>query len=411
MKRIFTSLAPNLESDDRKLAAHLLFRPWRWRQGSAARKVEQWFKDLTKSTGAYSFTSGRGALYAILKSLNLPSASEVLLQAYTCVAVPDPVLWANLKPIYVDCDKSLTMSPANLEKKITAQSRVLIIQHTFGQSADMEKLMAIAKKHSLFVIEDCAHSLGGDYRGAKLGSIGDAAFFSFGRDKVLSAVFGGVATIKSAEVNKQFVQLYEGLKLPSLFWVKQQLLHPFILSFAKRFYDTFALGKLALELAKRLCIISKAVYPTEKKGGAPKFVFRKMPEATAQLAWQQLQKLGRFNLHRQQIATHYQNALQVLGLESQSGEGVFLRYAVFHQRAHEFIAQARKRRVELGDWYTTPIAPVGVDYRAVGYQLGSCPNAESLAGRTFNLPTHIGITRQDADALIAMLKELLAHGN
>lgn len=410
MKRIFTSLAPNMEADDRKLAIRLLRRPWLWRKGESAQKLEQWFMNFTGAATAKAFTSGRGALYAILRSLNLPQGSEVLLQAYTCVAVPDPVLWAKLQPVYVDCDESLMMSPEDLEKRITGKSKVLIIQHTFGQPADMVKLMAIAQKFNLFVIEDCAHALGAASGEQKLSTFGDAAFFSFGRDKVLSAVFGGVAVVRNPEIGSRLAAVHASYVLPSRFWIWQQLMHLPVLASAKRLYDMFSLGKIKLELAKRLRIISKAVYATEKSGGAPDFVFRKMPEATAQLALHQLEKLERFNTHRRQLALYYANALHDAGIKSvayKNGDGIFLRYAIFHPKAHDIVAYARARGVELGDWYTVPVAPAGVDYAAIGYVPGSCPVAEKMAGETLNLPTHIGISRPDADYIIEMLKKYL----
>ena len=409
MRRIFTSLAPNMEADDRRLATRLLVTPWRWRTGESVGKLERWFTDFTGAAVAKSFTSGRGSLYAILKSLHLPEGSEVLLQAYTCVAVPDPVLWAKLQPVYVDCDESLTMAAADLEKKITPKSKVLIIQHTFGQPADMEKLMATAKKYNLFVIEDCAHALGGEYQGKKLGSFGDAAFFSFGRDKVLSAVFGGVAVMKAAADGERLAHVHASCALPTRSWVVQQLMHLPVLAVSKRLYDVLSLGKIKLELAKRLRIISRAVYPIEKSGGAPQFVFWKMPEASARLALHQLEKLERFNAHRQVIADYYLKALgefAVSGQAHRSG-GIFLRYTVFHPKAHEVIRNAREQGVELGDWYTTPIAPKGVDYKAVGYIPGSCPMAELKARETCNLPTHIGISLADAEYIVGMLKKYL----
>jgi perosamine synthetase len=409
MKHIFTSLAPNLESDDRALARHLLFRPKLWRHGAALLKLEQWFTQFLGVPQAKTFISGRTALYAILKSLQLEKGSEVLLQAYTCVAVPDPVLWAQLKPIYVDCDKTLTMSPADLERKITPRSKVLIIQHTFGQSADLEKLLAIAKRHNLFVVEDCAHALGASVNGKRLGSYGDAAFFSFGRDKVLSSVFGGVAVTRNNEFGRRLAAFHASLEYPRKRWIAQQLMHPFVLLAAKRWYDTLAIGKILLEAAKRLGIISKAVYGAEKIGKAPAFVFHKMPHAMALLAFLQCEKLERFNAHRRELAAWYDGHLWHLeGAAKQErvdGGGIFLRYAVFDKHAQDMIAYARSKKIELGDWYTTAIAPAGVRYDLIGYQKGSCPVAEELSKVTLNLPTHIGITAADASYIIETLKQ------
>ncbi len=408
MKWIFTSLAPNMEADDKKLARQLLFHPGRWRKGEAAHLLEKWFLGFLGVGTAQAFVSGRTALYAILKSLALPENSEVLLQAYTCVAVPDPVLWAGLKPIYVDCDKTLTMSSTDLEKKITPQSKVLIIQHTFGQPADLTQLLAIAKRHQLLVIEDCAHALGATYDGKRLGSFGDAAFFSFGRDKVVSSVFGGMAVTRDSELGRRLKSFERSFTLPSSFWVLQQLMHPIVLWFVKKHYNFF--GKLVLEASKRLRIISKAVYTAEKKGKAPGFVFHTMPNAMAELALHQCAKLDRLNAHRRKLAAWYDGQTAHVALMSRpkrlSGNaGIFLRYTVFHPDAQALIAFCRAHAIELGDWYTVPIAPPGVAASAVGYKPGSCPVAEELSTVTLNLPTHIGITSDAGQKIMEVLKE------
>ena len=84
-------------------------------------------------------------------------------------------------------------------KKITPKTKAIIVQHTFGIPANMNQLVVFAKKHGLYLIEDCAHSLGATYQGKKVGSFGDAAFFSFGRDKVVSSVWGRGGSNESKE--------------------------------------------------------------------------------------------------------------------------------------------------------------------------------------------------------------------
>src|SRR5947207_2728640 len=123
---IFTNLAPNTQKDDAALAWRLLWQPWKWRKGNAAEKLEEVIAQKIGVKHAISFESGRTSMHAILKALNIKAGDEVLLQAYTCVAVPDPVLWTGATPIYVDCDQTLTMSAADLEKKITPRAKVLI---------------------------------------------------------------------------------------------------------------------------------------------------------------------------------------------------------------------------------------------------------------------------------------------
>ncbi|MFA6533503.1 MAG: DegT/DnrJ/EryC1/StrS family aminotransferase, partial [Patescibacteria group bacterium] len=104
-KPISISLSPNVEKDDVKLALNLIIRPWFWTRGKSIKELENEFKKYLGVKYAFSFNSGRSSLYAILKSLKLEKESKILLQAFTCNAAINPILWNDLKPIYVDCNK------------------------------------------------------------------------------------------------------------------------------------------------------------------------------------------------------------------------------------------------------------------------------------------------------------------
>src|SRR3989344_2901297 len=93
---ISISLSPNVQKDDVRLAVKLLFQPWKWKKGIAIKELEDGFKKYLGVKYAYSFNSGRSAQYAILLAPSLPKGSDILLQAFTCNAVPNPVLWAGL---------------------------------------------------------------------------------------------------------------------------------------------------------------------------------------------------------------------------------------------------------------------------------------------------------------------------
>src|SRR3990167_8436344 len=117
---IFTSLSPNLEKEDVLLALDYLFRPWKWVRGKQSSFLEKTFKSWLPCQYAFSFVSGRTCLYILLKSLDLKEGDEVLLQAYTCVVVPNAVIQSGAKPVYVDIEKgSFGMDPKDLERKIT----------------------------------------------------------------------------------------------------------------------------------------------------------------------------------------------------------------------------------------------------------------------------------------------------
>ncbi|MEK7085065.1 MAG: DegT/DnrJ/EryC1/StrS family aminotransferase, partial [Patescibacteria group bacterium] len=358
--------------------------------------------------------SCRGALFAILKSFGIGEEDEVIVQAYTCVAVPNAVLWAGARPIYADIDlKTFNMAPEDFAKKISPKTRAIIVQHTFGIPADMEKIMEIARANNILVIEDLAHALGARYHGKLLGTFGDAAFLSFGRDKILSSVFGGAAVIHDTKFAGELEQFWQSLSYPSFFWILQQLAHPIFLASAKSLYGVFGIGRFALASARRLKLISKAVYPEEKEGGMPSFAVRKMPEALAMLALAQFKKLSRFNAHRCEIAALYREELAAIPAHTSkpypNSEPVYLRFPLRIDGADEIIRAARNNATQLGDWYNTPIAPRGVNFIKVFYRGGSCPNAEQAARESVNLPTHINLGERDVQTIVAFLKKYYAR--
>lgn len=421
LRPISISLSPNTESDDTWLAFRLLVQPWKWKTGRAIKHLEESFRVYQKADYAISFNSGRSALLAILKSLEFAQNDQVFVQAFTCNAVPNPVMWAGLTPVYVDCrEDDFNMNEEDLERKIEASRhagknpRAVIAQHTFGIPANLDALATVCKKHNLILIEDCAHALGAKYKGNLVGTFGEAAFFSFSRDKVISSVYGGMATTNNALLAKKIRAFQQKAGLPSLLWIAQQLLHPVAMNWKILPLYKFP-GKYLLEIAQRLHLLSKAVHWKEKQGMKPGYFPKSLPNALALLAAYQFTKLERFNAHRREIAKMYQESLrdQKLILPAESGErsAIYLRYPVGYAKAHSLIRHAWKKNLLLGDWYTTPIAPSDTRAEKVQYMRGSCPVAEKLAGRTFNLPTHIRITPNEVKKIIAFLKQEIAEND
>jgi dTDP-4-amino-4,6-dideoxygalactose transaminase len=187
IKPISISLSPNTERDDILLAFKLIFQPWKWKRGKQIKEFEDAFKDYLGVRYAVSFNSGRSALMAILNALDLKEG-EVLLQAFTCNAASNPVMWSGLIPVYVDVnDGTFNMDAEDLKRKITKKSKAVIIQHTFGKPAEIDKISEICEMNNLILIEDCAHSLGATHKNQKVGTFGRVSFFSFSRDKVISS--------------------------------------------------------------------------------------------------------------------------------------------------------------------------------------------------------------------------------
>ncbi len=410
---ISISLSPNVEKDDVKLALNLIIRPWLWRKGKAIKQLEDEFKKYLGVKYAFSFNSGRSSFFAILKSLNLQAGDNVAMQAFTCNAVPNPVLWADLQPLYIDCNKDdFNISADDLRSKINVKTMVVVVQHVFGQPCDMDKIRAVCGEYpGIIIIEDCAHSLGAELNGAKVGSQSKAAFFSFSRDKIISSVYGGMAVTNDEQIGKKLEQLQKDFGSPSGCWIQQQLWHPVLLNYIiLPIYNFLDLGKIFLVLSQWLHVLSKAVSWKEKRGQRPDYFPKALPNALAALALNQFDKLNKFNRHRQEIADYYyqnlKNTAFVLPLKVENTENVFLRFTVKHPKAHDIIYESwHKQNILLGDWYTTPIAPFDTKNEELKYTPGSCKNAEDLAKITLNLPTHINISQKDAERIVNFLKK------
>ena len=425
MLPLSTSLSPNTEKDDICLALKLLFQPAKWQRGKAIENLEDTFKKYLGVKYAFSFNSGRSAMLAILASIGIQKGDEVLLQAFTCNAAVNPILALGAKPVFVDIDEGLNMDPDDLEKKITEKSRVVVIQHTFGNPAKIEKIKEICEKNNLFlgdeskfsssprvntwVIEDCAHSLGAECQGQKIGTFGDAAFFSFGRDKVISSVYGGMATTNNNQLGQKIERFQKHLDFPSKKWVLQQLLHPISFAIALPLYN-IKIGKGILFLKQRLKILSPSVYPEEKKGKLAKYFPQKMPNAMAIMAQNQFQKLERFNRHRREIAKIYDHEFTRMNMRiyanSKNDKSIYMRYPIFVDNAIEIRKRLKEKNIFLDDgWHSLPIVPPGTDLKKMQYQNGSCPKAEKAAKIILNLPTNIHISKEDAEKIVKEIRK------
>lgn len=407
---ISISISPNTGRDDYLTVIKTLPKPGIWLEGPQLKKAKVKLESLTGLKNTFLFNSGRSSLLAILDAFNIGKGDEVLLQAFTCVAVADPIIWVGAKPVFVDTDETLNINPDLLEKKISAKTKAIIVQHTFGIPAGIEKIRLISKKHGILLIEDCAHSLGASINGKKIGTFGDASFFSFGRDKIVSSVFGGMAYIRPEYTteNVKLEKYYSELSYPGYFWIFQQLLHPLAFMFILPFYNLI-IGKIFLLALQKIRLLSKPIYNEEKFGGKPDIFPRKYPNALACLLVTQLNKIDQLNGKRISIAKYYSEKLKNLKgikLPEYNREAVYLRFNILTVSSDIIISQAKKMGIGLGNWYKNTIDPRGVEFYQIGYVKGSCPQAEKQAGLSVNLPTYCRLTENDLEYIISVVQKI-----
>lgn len=404
MKKIISiSLSPNTEKDDVSLASDLLLKPWKWRKG---RELERTFRNFFGFSNAFSFNSGRSSLIAILKSMGIGKGDEVILQALTCNAAVNPIIHLGAKPVFADIDETLNISVEEIKRKITPKTRAVMVQHTFGYPAEVEEIKKTCSAKNIYLIEDCAHSLGAKLNNSYCGSFGDASFFSFGRDKIISSVYGGMVVVNNEDLIEKVSDFQKVLDYPSLFWTIQQLLHPVLMNkIILPLYDS-KLGRGLLALFLNLNILSKAVTRKENEGKLPLYFPKRMPDALAVLAIHQLKKINRFNEHRREIAELYEREfirrkINFVFREDKKREAVFLKYPVMVINPSKIVSEGRKKGVYLNDgWSGSPVVPPLTSLSSVCYAVSSCPKAEEAAKRIVCLPTHINISRSDIKRVV-----------
>ncbi len=409
-KTIFTGFAPNLTGRDVKTASGYLFLPWRWLKlldGEYIKLAEKKLREFFNIKNAYVFDSGRSALYYALKTLEVGEGDEVLVQAYTCVVVVNAIKFTGAKPIFIDINNTFNIDPADLEKRITPKTKVLIIQHTFGLPANLDLLLAIAAKHNIKIIEDCAHSLGVKYNGQLVGTFGHIGMFSFGSDKIISCARGGALITNDEAINEKIKSFYEKLPKPSTLKTLQHLLHFPIFYISKPIYHLY-LGKFILILAKKLNIFNKIIYKKEKIGERVNFYPSRLANSLANILCDQINEIDIVIKHQRKISEIYNQKINnpLINLpwrEANLNGGACLRYPILTKKPKELMTFAKKQGIILGDWYSCVIAPCDSDINKTGYHAGDCPNAEHLAAQSVNLPTDRHITEKQADKIIKII--------
>jgi dTDP-4-amino-4,6-dideoxygalactose transaminase len=167
--------------------------------GTAGTEFESKWARWNGVNHAITTTNGTSALHTALAALGIGPGDEVICPSYSFIASSFCILQAGALPVFADCDETHTICAADIESKITERTRAIIVVHLYGIVADMDPIIALARKHKLFVVEDCAQCFGGIYKGRKTGTIGDAGCFSFCQSKHFTTGGEGGAVITNNE--------------------------------------------------------------------------------------------------------------------------------------------------------------------------------------------------------------------
>lgn len=171
-------------------------------------KFEEKFAHLCGVKYAVSCTSGTSALHLALAALGIKKDDEVIIPTFTMIATANAVTYLGAKPVLVDSESATWNIDADqIEEKITSRTKAIIVVHTYGHPAKMDKIMNIARRHKLYVVEDAAEAHGALYKKRKVGSIGDVATFSFYANKIVTTGEGGMLTTNNKKIARIVLEL------------------------------------------------------------------------------------------------------------------------------------------------------------------------------------------------------------
>jgi perosamine synthetase len=354
------------------------------------------------------FWRGRVALYAILRALGIGRGDEVIVPAFTCVAVPNAVLYTGATPVYADIyEATYTADPAAVAAAMTARTRAVLAQNTFGLSADLDALAAVARPHGAVVVDDCTHGLGATYHGRPAGAGAHAAFYSTQWSKPISTGLGGFAVTADAALAREMAAIERSAPEPRL--ADRALLAAMLVARERIATPrTLRAGRAVYRAVSRAGLVPGSSSGGELEGTEmPAAFVTGMASLQAQLAARRLSALPARVARRREVARRYSAWAVAHGrtpAHEPDGAGhAFLRYPLRVRERDAFVAESDRRGVLLGDWFHSPLYPIEGNLTAWGYRLGQAPVAERVAAEIVNLPTDVAPAGRDARAVEGLL--------
>lgn len=363
----------------------------------------------------YSFGSGRGALYVILKCMGIGQGDDVVIQGYTCVAVPKAVMYAGARPVYADIslnDYSMTLE--SMRKVITNNTRAVIVQHTYGiPCQEVYDIYKYCHEREIFVIEDCAHTFGGKYGDRLLGTIGDAAFFSTDHSKYISTSVGGIAVTDNEQLGVKIESFYnetDALTENEVNAVLDQLQDGIIWS-NKYINRIVCMNKYIHKIVfylKHIIMGEQRTYFLDDYDNYewPDYTFpAKLSNVQAFLGVSQLERLQENYEHRKTITGIYDAALRK-GFANVIDCKAPLMYPLLVNDP-DYCAKKMKGTVEISRWFKNEILCITEEeYPNVFFDPSNCPNASYISKKIVNLPNHPKISVMEAKKICLKIKKI-----
>jgi len=369
-------------------------------------KYESIISQTIKSKNIYTFASGRMGFYTILKAIDIQKDDEIIIPSFTCIVVPNAILYSGAKPIYCDIkDNDFNIDVSKIEQLITPKTKVLYAQHTFGQMCDIKAIKQIAEKYNLLVVEDTALALGAKLENKYAGTIGDFGYFSTDRSKVINTGLGGIVSVNNETYLKSFVEIYKEVpyldkkmtkKISKTFILNVLTLNPYLYWFGKFLNAVLSKLKLMTYFLDELFIKKEEIssYPYPAKFSA----------LLASIGISQFNLLDSNLKNRRQIANYYNDIFNIYTREyMQDNKNIFLRYS-FLIKNRDYWEERFSSKIDLAIWFKSVTSGRNDNFEEINYYTGSSKVSEYVCKHIFNLPTHNQIKPEKLKKLLQELK-------
>ncbi|MDO8468830.1 MAG: UDP-4-amino-4,6-dideoxy-N-acetyl-beta-L-altrosamine transaminase [Candidatus Peribacter sp.] len=369
-------------SEEDIAAVNAVLRSDWWTTGPKVPEFEQAFAAVTQSKEAVAVSNGTAALHVALYGAGITTGDEVIVPPMTFAATANAAVFLGAKPVFADCDaETLLLDPRTVEARITPKTKAIIAVDYAGQPCDYAALRTIAKKHSLILVADACHALGGTGEGQPVGSLADISTFSFHPVKPLATGEGGMVTTNEARFAER-MRRFRNHCMTTDHRERQEK--------GSWFYEVTELG----------------------------YNYR-LTDIQCALGLSQLKRVPAWTKRRQEIAKQYDAALK----EMAAAKPLQVRKNVEHAY-HLYVIQLELERLsadrnEVFRALRAENIGVNVHYVPVhlhpyyrqtfGTKSGLCPVAERAYERIISLPMFAGMTDRDVQDVVEALRKILAH--
>jgi len=350
--------------------------------------------------------SGRWALYYILQNLNLKEGDEVILPAFTYFAVLAAIVRLKLRPVFVDIEPdSLSIDLQRIKENITIRTKVIISTHLCGFVYQLDNILDIAKKKNIKVIEDCAQSLGSEYRNKKTGSWGDAAYFTFGITKNFTTLGGGMIVTDSSDLAEMIQNSIDNLRAInrgvlslrlSKAYSMKLLTSPFL--FPTGYFAISLFSYIGVDIIDCIFHEKETLMPNIATGGQLSYI-------QSELGVAQLREVNKNNEERRKRGLILRRKLKGvdhirLPTLDDNAKNIFSGFPIFVKNKKIFKKKLLKNGIDVSMGYMQDCSRLDIfkDFKK------ECPNAAKAAEEVLYLPLYPELTNSELEYIVTTVK-------